>query len=304
MELRDIEYFAVIAERRHLGRAAEALGLGTPALSKCLKRLETTLQVELVRRTPKGVELTTEGAALHAQVHKLQVSLSDVAREISALGKGQVGSLRVGTAAEGAGALLETACGALLKDASKVMLSIVAWDSHTILPALRNGEMDIIISPVPEIPYDDLVQEDLLEDDFVVCASRDHPLSKRKQVSLEDLVRERWALTTSNSFMWRNLQRAFEAGGLPAPQLCMVTVNTTARLRTVASTNILGFFTRRMLRESEAQLGLVALPLKKVLWRRRLAVGYRRDAYLSPVARRFIDLLKRAAKEIPDEQSG
>ncbi|MBI2294544.1 MAG: LysR family transcriptional regulator [Betaproteobacteria bacterium] len=34
MELRDIEYFAVVAEHGHLGRAAEALGLSTPALSR------------------------------------------------------------------------------------------------------------------------------------------------------------------------------------------------------------------------------------------------------------------------------
>ena len=54
MELRDIEYFAVIAEHGHLGRAADALGLSQPALSKSLRRLEQALQVKLVKRTPKG----------------------------------------------------------------------------------------------------------------------------------------------------------------------------------------------------------------------------------------------------------
>ena len=46
MDLRDIEYFAVIAEHGHLGRAAEALGLGQPALSISLRRLalESRLQ--------------------------------------------------------------------------------------------------------------------------------------------------------------------------------------------------------------------------------------------------------------------
>ena len=184
MELRDIEYFGVIAEHRHLGRAAEALGLSTSALSKCLRRLENTLQVRLVRRTPKGVEITAEGAALHAHAHKLQLSLADVAREISALGRGDVGSLRIGTAAEGAGTLLGTACSALLRDATNVMLSVVAWDSHMLLPALRNGEIDLIISPIPEIPYDDLIQEHLLDDDFIVCASANHKLARRKQITL------------------------------------------------------------------------------------------------------------------------
>ena len=40
MELRDLEYFVVVAEHGQLGRAAELLGLSQPALSKSLRRLE------------------------------------------------------------------------------------------------------------------------------------------------------------------------------------------------------------------------------------------------------------------------
>ena len=57
MDLRDVEYFAVVAQHGHLGRAAEALGLGQPALSMSLRRLEKSAQAKLVKRTPKGVEL-------------------------------------------------------------------------------------------------------------------------------------------------------------------------------------------------------------------------------------------------------
>src|SRR3970282_1539010 len=96
MELRDIEYFAVVAEHRNLGRAAEALGLSPTALSKSLRRLEKALQAKLVTRTPKGVELTTEGDALLARVRGLRLSLHDVAREVSDLAQGRLGRLRIG----------------------------------------------------------------------------------------------------------------------------------------------------------------------------------------------------------------
>lgn len=95
MELRDIEYFAVVAEHGHLGRAAEALGLSTPALSKSLRRLEGSLQAKLVKRTPKGVELTAEGNALLSRVRGLRLSLADVTREIADLSQGRTGHLRV-----------------------------------------------------------------------------------------------------------------------------------------------------------------------------------------------------------------
>lgn len=298
MELRDIEYFDVIAEHRHLGRAAEALGLGTSALSKSLRRLENTLQVQLVRRTAKGVELTSEGVALQLHAHRLQVSLADVAREISALGQGRVGNLRIGTAAEGAGTLLGEACSNLLRDGTKVTLSVMAADSHMLLPALRSGEIDMIISPIPEVPYDDVIQEHLFDDDFVACASANHRLAKRNRVTLSDLAQERWAVTTTTSFMWRALRRAFENDGLPPPLLAMETVTPAVRLHTIASTNLLGMISRRMLREVSPDLRLAVLPYKDILWRRKLAIGYRKNAFLSPVARCFIEILRKTAKEI------
>jgi DNA-binding transcriptional LysR family regulator len=53
--LRDIEYFSVVAEHGHLGRAADALGLTQPTLSMSLRRLEQAMQARLVRRTSKGM---------------------------------------------------------------------------------------------------------------------------------------------------------------------------------------------------------------------------------------------------------
>src|SRR4051794_27390345 len=96
MELRDIEYFAVVAEHGHLGRAAAALGLSQPALSKSLRRLELALQAKVVTRTPKGVEITAEGSALLARARELQLSLRSIGREIADLSAGRVGHVRVG----------------------------------------------------------------------------------------------------------------------------------------------------------------------------------------------------------------
>src|SRR5436190_21104177 len=96
MELRDIEYFAVVAQHGHLGRAAEALGLSQPAVSKSLRRLEQALGVKLVKRTPKGVEVTAEGSVLLLRMRGLRLSLQDVAREVADVSQGRVGHLHIG----------------------------------------------------------------------------------------------------------------------------------------------------------------------------------------------------------------
>jgi len=51
MDFSDIEYFAVLAKHGNVARAAESLNLSPPALSVSLRRLETTRQTRLFRRT-------------------------------------------------------------------------------------------------------------------------------------------------------------------------------------------------------------------------------------------------------------
>lgn len=195
MDLRDIEYFAVVAEHGHVGRAAEALGLGQPALSMSLRRLEKSAQAKLVKRTPKGVELTAVGVALLSHVRHLRLARDDLAREVADLAGGRAGHLRIGAGPATAEGFLPEACSALLKDAPKVTLNIAVSSTQVVLQALRNGELDIVVSHIWKVPSQDLNHEPLWNDEFVVSASINHGLAKRKSVTLDDLVQERWAIT-------------------------------------------------------------------------------------------------------------
>ena len=124
MELRDIEYFAVVADHGNLGRAAEALGLSIPALSKSLRRLEGALDAKLVKRTTKGVELTPEGHTLLLHVKRLRLSLADVAREIAAVRQGRAGHLRIGSTTGVLEDLVGATCSLFFREAPAATLSV------------------------------------------------------------------------------------------------------------------------------------------------------------------------------------
>jgi DNA-binding transcriptional LysR family regulator len=100
MELRDLQYFAVVAEHGNVRRASEILELSPPALSKSLRRLEQSMKAKLVTRSAKGVELTPVGTALLAQISRIRQTLDDVAREAEDLSEGRAGHLRIGVNAE------------------------------------------------------------------------------------------------------------------------------------------------------------------------------------------------------------
>lgn len=302
MELRDIEYFTVVAEHGHLGRAAEALGLSTPALSKSLRRLEKSMKAKLVARTPKGVELTAEGSALLAHVRPLRLSLHDIAREIADLSEGRSGHLRLGSAPNAAEYLLPKAFGALLGNAPGVTVSVTVADDPAIVLALRNGQLDLSVTSLGTPPYEGVTQERLYEDEFVVYASGHHQLAKLRRVEVADLAQERWAFPMLDGFSHKWISRVFEDNGLPPPGVTLLGGPMQIRLQAIGSSHLLGVAPRRVVREAASRLHLIEIPLKGLVLIRQVGVGYRKDAYLSRAARRFIEILKTTAKEIPAEK--
>ena len=70
MNLRDLNYFVVLAELRHFGEAAKRCYVSQPTLSMQIKKLEETLGVALFERTNKQVFLTGEGQHLLSKAKK------------------------------------------------------------------------------------------------------------------------------------------------------------------------------------------------------------------------------------------
>lgn len=87
MELRDLEYFVVVAEERNFARAAERLHIVPSSVSERVRRLERQLGVELFERTSRRVALTADGRRLIGSARQVLSS----AQELTAL----AGSLRV-----------------------------------------------------------------------------------------------------------------------------------------------------------------------------------------------------------------
>ncbi len=300
MELRDIEYFEEIAEQRHLGRAAERLGLSQPALSKSLRRLEEAMQVKLFNRNAKGLELTAEGSLLLARARDLRLSLRNVAREVSEVSEGRAGHLRIGVGPSIPTRLISSSIAKLFTDAPRIATHVTISDADEIVPALRKGELDLNINVMHVSPPEGLCYVRLYEDEYVVCASKDHRLSSQSEVRLEELSNACWALSESVLPTQQKLRRVFEEHGLPRPQVALESRSLPVRLQAVVSSELLAYTSRRMIEQAVAEGYAVAvLPVQELAWRRPVGAIHRNEPYLHAAARRFIDTLKVCSSEHP-----
>lgn len=293
--LRDLRYFAAIAEHGQVQRAASALGMSQPALSKSLNRLERALNAKLLMRTPKGVELTSVGAALLSQVERLQRAVNDIFHEAADLSEGRSGHLHVGTGPDLSLNLLPLACAAMVADAPRTTLRVTVGTADVLLPALSRGELDLTVTASVLSGYPDLVSEPLMDEMYAVYCSVKHRLARKKKVTLADLSREQWTLAVaSGSLQQLDLHRVFAAKGLPDPRVAVESNSVAVRMHLLPVTDLLGFLPKRTLHGSGMRDRLKELPIKGLSYRRTIAVCYRKDAYLSPVGKKFIHILKQA----------
>src|SRR5688572_9418735 len=93
---RQLRYFIAVAERLHFGRAAAALHISQPPLSRAIRDLEARLGAPLLARSRRRVELTPEGARFLEEARRLLGQLERAVLELRAAAGGERGRLRIG----------------------------------------------------------------------------------------------------------------------------------------------------------------------------------------------------------------
>jgi DNA-binding transcriptional LysR family regulator len=195
--------------------------------------------------------------------------------------------------------MLPRATSTLLRTAPGTTVNVIVGTGTVEL--LRNGELDLVLALNLPQADKELVQEHLYDDEIVVYASKNHRLARKKSVTLADIAQERYVMPTPDTLPMRLLIQALEERGLPSPKVTMISNSLWLRLMVVGVTNLLILDARRTSRRiaTLAALKDVSVVDFKCVW--RVGITYRKDTYVSPVARRFIEILKATAKEMAAE---
>ncbi|MEN0108889.1 MAG: LysR substrate-binding domain-containing protein, partial [Pseudomonas sp.] len=216
METRDLEYVVCVAHKGSVGKAAEALGISQPALTKAVRRVEEQLGLPVFERMPQGMRPTPAGALFLQRAQKLQRDYDDAMAEMRSLLTGEQGVVRIGYSLTFPDELLHAACKRLLRERPAAKLKLSCRMAQELLSALRAGELDIVFVPISSADPELNVQP-LYQDRLVVAADAAHPLCRRRALRLEDLVGEEWALPAGHITVRTMLDQAFSQRGLPVP---------------------------------------------------------------------------------------
>lgn len=143
MELRQLRYFIRVVELGSMGRAALDLGVGTPALSQQISRLEGELSTRLLQRTAKGVLPTDAGLALFGQA-QLAVRHADAAAQAARQAR-LAGHVSIGLAPSTSGVLALPLMEAIRERYPDVRLRLVESLSGNLAALLSARQLDLAV---------------------------------------------------------------------------------------------------------------------------------------------------------------
>ena len=186
MTLTEMRYIVALARERHFGRAAEACHVSQPTLSVALKKVEGQLGAALFERTAAEVRITALGERIVAQAKRVldeAVVLEEIAEST---GDPLSGQLRVGIIYSIAPYLLPQFIPALHQQAPNMPLFLKEDFTGNLIPALKAGELDVIVIALP-FAEPGLVAQPVYEEPFRVVVPATHPWSLRDAIPADEL---------------------------------------------------------------------------------------------------------------------
>jgi DNA-binding transcriptional LysR family regulator len=177
-ELWQLRYFIAVAERLHFGRAAQALHISQPPLSRAIRALEARLGVALFARTRRRVELTAEGAHFLDEARRTLAQLERAALELRGMAAGEQGRLRIGFVSLADYGVLPDLLKTYKAARPAVRLALREMLSPEQAAALASGELDfgLLLPPVAGAErLDHLVMQ---RERFVAAVPAGHRLAR------------------------------------------------------------------------------------------------------------------------------
>lgn len=231
MEFRQLEYFCTIAQLENFTRTAKMLHVSQPSVTKAIKSLEAELGLTLINRAQKHVTLTTEGKAFLLHAQKIMKEMEVARQDMERFRRRAHGILHFGIPPMVEAYLFPDLFVKFRAAFPDIDLDVQEYsDSQEVVERAELGELDFGIALMgPGHQSENTLL--ILVDQMSLCMGKDHPRSEARELSFDDLSREKFILQQPRTYQYHEaFERAKEAGFAPEVVLCTSQLKTIKQL--------------------------------------------------------------------------
>lgn len=234
LELRQVEAFRAVARYGGFSRAARALAVAQPSLTRSVARLEAVIGFPLFLRGQGAARLTPEGDAFLREVERAFTGLDRLrvaAQDIRNFGTGR---LRFACLPALAGGLMADALASFLQSRPEATVSLQVNPSNTIYEWVASRQVDLGLAS-PRSGFPAVEEQEFLSIPAVLVVPRGHPLARlRRPAGPHDVAEERFLALSLADGARHAAEEVFRGAGV-APRLRLETPNSETLCRFVAA---------------------------------------------------------------------
>lgn len=289
MELHQLKYFVAVAQIGNFSRAAERCHVSQPSLSQQITKLERRLKRRLFDRLGRRVVLTDAGRLLLERATAVLSAVEDAERQMRDAEDAEGGRLAIGAIPTIAPYLLPAALKRFAGRYPRVELAIQEQVTGQLIASTAAGELDLAILALP-IEDERLVVEPIATEPLYLALPPGHRLSRRRQIAVTDLADERFILLDEMHCLGEQILSFCRAGGCLPRIACR-----SAQLATILALIELGqgiSLIPEMARHGDMGKKKTYRALSPTSPTRTIAAIWHRRRYRSPMAERFLKMLK------------
>lgn len=193
-----LKAFCLIVEKKSFSKAAEAKFMTQSAMSHLVKKLEDELGVQLFIRSGRAVIPTPAGNLFYDHAKRILGQYKKMEDDICVLMQRVKGTLSIGADVTAATHLLPQVLYSFSKEYPEVKVELSVSSAEGIMSDIYEGKVHVgIIEGTMRKPS--VFMQEIAEDEIVLIASDDNPLTKRKALTSQDLVAQPFIMPEAGS---------------------------------------------------------------------------------------------------------
>jgi len=292
-----VEAFLAVHELRHVGRAAQKMGLTRAAVYDSLRTLENLLELPLFESSAAGLRSTAYADVLASHLSLAFSLIQHGLDEIASMDGSLRGRLIIGTLPYSRTVLVPRTINLVLEHHPHLQIATREGPYDVLERALRSGAIDMIIGATRQHDADSpLLAEELLQDELAVICGTHHPLAQREKVSVAEILKFGWILPLKSTPARQLFDRFLARHGAGEPKQIIETGSLSMTRSLLMESDRLALLSTHQVQLDQRAGLLATLPIRLEHTFRPIGITRRAHNTPSPAAKAFMGALQELVK--------
>jgi DNA-binding transcriptional LysR family regulator len=208
-----LKLFCIVAETQSFSKASTIAHLSQPAVSLQIQALEEFFETKLFDRSGGEINLTPAGEFLYHQAKHILEHYTDIEKEMRKITGAMRGGFTLGASTSIGNHVLPRVIIAFKKEHPKVKIRMMVGNTKRIEELLRSGLVDFGLV-AGECMGGKMKREKIMSDELVLIVSRNHPWTKKKNISVLDILKEPFIFREEGSGTRQKIEEYLSVHGI------------------------------------------------------------------------------------------